>query len=226
MPFKSVQENLNSSLRKALISLQKNSNIVFKPADKGGNIVILDKLQYTHMCLKILDNSEWYEPIEPDELERAHSILTDLITEANRLGVIDYNMTEFLSIKFPIVPVFYTLPKILKGIIPPPGRPIVSSFESSTEAASQFFDDYLRTHVHSLPSYLRDMTQLLQIIEGMIVPDEALLVTIDIEALYSSVAHELGIKMVSTFLSERDRAQWPMNSFVLSLLRHILNNIF
>lgn len=103
------------------------------------------------MCGKILENSEWYETIKPDTLERAHSSLTDLITEENRLGVIDNNMKEFLSIKFPIVPVFYTLLKIHQGFIPPLGRPIVSSIGSSTEAVSQLIDDYLRTHVHSLP---------------------------------------------------------------------------
>lgn len=56
---------------------------------------------------------------------------------------------------------------------------------------------------------------------------EALLVTIDIEALYSSIPHDLGINIVSIFLHERDKSQWPMKQFVLSLLRHILmNNIY
>lgn len=104
------------------------------------------------MCEKILENFEWYESIKTDILEKAHSTLSDLTSKANQLGVIDNNMKEFLSIKFPAVLVFYTLPKIHKGVIPPPGRPIVSSIGSSTEAASQLFDDYLRTHVYSLPS--------------------------------------------------------------------------
>lgn len=81
--------------------------------------------------------------------------------------------------------------------------------------------------MHSLPSYLRDTVQLLQIVDNLTIAKEALLVTIDIEALYSNIPHDLGIKIVSTFLHERDKSMWPMNQFVLSLLRHILmNNIF
>lgn len=64
--------------------MQKNLSIVIKPADKGDNIVILDKLQYINMFEKILENSEWYESVKPDRLEQAHSILIDLITEANQ----------------------------------------------------------------------------------------------------------------------------------------------
>lgn len=39
--------------KKLLFHLQKNSNIIVKPANKGGNIVILDLMQYASMCEKI-----------------------------------------------------------------------------------------------------------------------------------------------------------------------------
>lgn len=128
--FRSIQENFNSNLKIALLSLQKNSNIVIKPNDKGCNIVILDKSQYINMCEKILENFEWYEPIKPDRLEQAHSSLNDLITEANQQGVIDNDLKDFLSTKFPFVPVFYALPKIHKGIISPQEDPLCPALEA------------------------------------------------------------------------------------------------
>lgn len=66
--------------------------------------------------------------------------------------------------------------------------------------ASTFVDDYLQGHVHSLPSYLRDTVQVLQVVDNLTIPEEALLVTIEIEALYSSIPHVLGIETVSKFL--------------------------
>lgn len=72
MPFRSVQENLNKNQKKALTSLQRNKNIIIKQADKGGNIVILDKSQYVNTCEKVLDNSEWYERVRPESLDLAH----------------------------------------------------------------------------------------------------------------------------------------------------------
>lgn len=70
-----------------------------------------------------------------------------------------------------------------------------------------FVDDYLQTHLHSLSSFLRDTVQLLQVVDNLTVPGEALLVAIDIEALSSSIPHELGINIVSTFLQECDKSQ-------------------
>lgn len=54
-------------------------------------------------------------------------------------------------------------------------------------------------------------TQLLQIVDGIKIPDDAILVTINIEALYLSIPHELGIETISNFLGERDQTQRPMN---------------
>lgn len=112
--------------------------------------------------------AEWASCL-PAALEFAHSAITNLIPEANQLGVMDNDMKEFLYVKFPIVLVFYALPKINKGISPPPGRPIVSSIGSSMSQASQLVDDYLIPHVYSLPYYLKDTTQLLQIVNGITV---------------------------------------------------------
>lgn len=64
-------------------------------------------------------------------------------------------------------------------------------------------------------------------IEGLTIPKGALLVAIDIEALYSSIPHRRGVEVISTFLYEQDRSCWPLMDFVVKLLDHILiANIF
>ena len=44
-------------------------------------------------------------------------------------------------------------------------RPIVSSCNSITKPISQFIDWWLQPHVKNLPSYLKDSTELLKLIE-------------------------------------------------------------
>lgn len=49
-------------------------------------------------------------------------------------------------------------------------------------------------HVIGLPSYVRDASDLLKSLDGLSIPPDALLVTIDVEALLSSIPHEIGLK--------------------------------
>ncbi|KAM5158158.1 LOW QUALITY PROTEIN: uncharacterized protein ACMZJ9_009403 [Mantella aurantiaca] len=72
-----------------------------------------------------------------------------------------------------------------------------------------------------------DTMDMLRVINGLHVPRDAVLVTIDVEALYSSIPHDLGLKAVKKFLKEMGQAWEPYNSFVLGALEFILrNNIF
>ena len=51
---------------------------------------------------------------------------------------------------------FYLLPKIHKGTLPPPGRPIVSAIKSPTERISQFLDHFLQPCFPQIKSYVED----------------------------------------------------------------------
>lgn len=117
---------------------------------------------------------------------------------------------------------FYALPKLHKKVYPPPGRPIVSGIRGPTERIGTFVDDALRPHVTSLPSYLRDTLQLLQNLDDLSVPPETILVTLDIEALYSSIPHRKGLQIIGKFLSEQGSTAVPLNDFTLELLEHNL----
>lgn len=134
---------------------------------------------------------------------------------------------NFLINKTTKTPVFSALPKLQKKIDPPPGRPIISGIGSSTKKAGIFVDDALKPHVLAMPSYLRDLLQLFQILHDMMVPTDAWLITLNIEALYLSIPHEVGLSTISRYIHEQDRSSWSLNDFILDLLRHILfNNIF
>lgn len=146
------------------------------------------------------------------------SELRVLCTEAYFLGHIDKDTLEFLVPKFPCVPTIYSLPKTHKNAQTPSGRSIVSGIGSLTDNASKFVDALLMPHVRSLPLYIRDTTDLMQHLEGIQIPLDALLVAIDIEALYSSIPHERGVLTAGSFLGEQDTTTWPLNNFILKLL--------
>lgn len=72
------------------------------------------------------------------------------------------------------------------------------------------------------PSFIRDTTDLLKHIEGIQVLPDALLMAIDIKALYSSIPHEEGVWVAGSFLIEQEQTSFPLNNFILQVLYFIL----
>ncbi|XP_077344465.1 uncharacterized protein LOC143988608 [Lithobates pipiens] len=222
-----LSNNLSLQHRAAIKSLQKNTNLIIKPADKGGNLVIMEVVQYTSMCRNILSNRNWYRPISKTVILNYRNIYLNLIFKAYQQGVIDLNTWKFLNIKDPKIPTFYALPKIHKSQTNPPGRPIISGCSCLTENASALVDSYLSPHVISLSSYVKDTIDLLRMIEGLSLPPNSWLVALDIESLYNTIPHDKGVEVVRRFLSERGSSFLQYSSFVVDLLEYILkHNVF
>lgn len=80
------------------------------------------------------------------------------------------------------------------------------------ESASWFIDCYLMPQVVCLPSYAKDTINLLKTLEGISISMKLLPVAIDIKALYSSVSHDLGIKMMELFLRDINNPPGPLTS--------------
>lgn len=80
-------------------------------------------------------------------------------------------------------------------------------------SGTKLVDAFLMPHVLGLPSYIRDTTDLLKHIKGIQIPPDALHLAINIEALYSSIPHEQGIRMAESFLTEQDQSI-SLNNFI------------
>ncbi|CAH2324683.1 Hypothetical predicted protein, partial [Pelobates cultripes] len=125
---------LSKSERLALKELKSLDNIIIKPADKGGNIVLLNRQEYINMCMIHLDDKSCYRTLPSDLTNTFLSELNILLADAKTQQVITVDEQKFLiPHPNPTVATFYCLPKVHKGTRPPPGRPIVSGNNSLTE---------------------------------------------------------------------------------------------
>ena len=73
---------------------------------------------------------------------------------------------------------FYTLTKIHKPVLT--GRPIISGCDGPTERISSFLDHILQPIAKVQKSYLKDTTQFINFIEKRKVPNNAVLVSMDV----------------------------------------------
>ena len=63
---KKLKRNLKKEEWTAVNTLRNNKNIVIIPADKGGNIVIMNKEDYIQEGLRQLSDHNFYEVLEED----------------------------------------------------------------------------------------------------------------------------------------------------------------
>lgn len=111
-----IEENLSQVQQQALQNIVQNYQIIVKPSDKGGNVVVMDKIQYIDMCNKILSNQVWYQQAPYEQKAEGRQQFQSIITEAHLQTLIDKDLYEYLEIKWPITPTFYSIPKVHKNV--------------------------------------------------------------------------------------------------------------
>ena len=103
-----------------------------------------------------------------------------------------------------------------------PGRPIVSGCGSLTENISAYIDSILKPHMESLPSYVKDTSDFITKIHNLKgIPQNALLVTLDVTSLYSNIPHDDGVKACDHFMTEGGKSQ-EARSVISKLINLVL----
>lgn len=95
--------------------LQQNKNIIFKPADKGSKIVILDKHQYVLEANRQLANGKYYRAIENSIQQNTQFQVRSIVSKLYNKKYITAKQRDFLyGPDEPRNRQFYLLPKIHK----------------------------------------------------------------------------------------------------------------
>ena len=97
-------------------------------------------------------------------------------------------------------PQFHILLEIHKPSIS--GRPVVRSVECYSSKILKFVDHYVRPPAETLPSYIKDIVDFINKINGVKnISEEIFLVTLDIRSLYSNIPNHEGIEAANEALS-------------------------
>ena len=215
---KKFKRNLKKEEWTAISTLRNNRDIVIKPADKGGNIVIMNKQDYIQEGLRQISDSNHYEILEEDPTQTYNNQLYQVLQQATNLNTIDDKIKKTLYNKAPRTPNFYMLPKRHKQ--KNPGRPIVNGIGSITEKISVYVDQQIRHLVPRIPSYLKDTIHLIHILLGKKLAPEDILVAIDWQSLYTNIPHPRGIQALNRILEETNTD--PMKKLLICRLANLV----
>ena len=203
--------------------LHNTNNIIIKPADKGGSIVIMNTADYVQEAHRQLLNPEHYKPLTSDPTTNYNKYIHHLIDQAWRLGIIIDTTKESLQTKNPRISTFYMLSIIHKP--GNPGRPIVNSIGSITEKISAFVDSHLRQYTPRIPSYIKDTTHFINIMKNIQLDPEDLLVTIDVSSLYTNIPHNEGIAAINRMMEDTG-TDTLLRMFISNLAHQVLTKNF
>ena len=140
----------------------------------------MNKIDKIKEGMTLIEVKEHYRPFEKPMVEETARKVRNIITELYQKKHIDEMRLKWLSQtpNPPRIPVFYTLTKTHKVNLS--SRPIISGCDSPTERISAFVDSLLQPIIKEQQSYIKDTTQFINFIEGTRVPQNAVLVYIQI----------------------------------------------
>ncbi|XP_053575208.1 POC1 centriolar protein homolog B [Bombina bombina] len=90
-------QNLPKRLRQAMTSLQNDTSIVIRPADKGGSIVVLDKSDYIAEAHRQLHNPQEYIPLTTNPTARFKRELHEILDDGVEHGFLNEQTASFLE---------------------------------------------------------------------------------------------------------------------------------
>ena len=94
-------------------------------------------------------------------------------------------------------------------------RPIVSGIGGITERISSFLDHFLQPVLITIPSYLKNSSELIELIKDTHIHTN---VTVDVSSLYLNIPQEEGTQAVVNLLEERGALPLPKD-----IITHMLN---
>lgn len=214
-----------NKLNTTIKALQNNTEVVFKSADKGGGLVAIKKQDYINEMSRLLQDQETYQELPGDPLRRFSAELVSLLDSGAHKGYLNSKERDYLCPKAPRTPVIYYLPKVHKNAEAPPGRPIVSGLGSITSRLGEYVDKFLQPLVAELPSYLKDTTSVLNLVQSLkIEQKDTFLVTADITSLYTIIPHQLGMEAVRFYLEAGENLGSGQAQFIMECLNFALQH--
>lgn len=218
---KPSMNNISKREKEALLTLSNCEDLVIKPADKGGAIVVLNRSDYIEEGKRQLNNKQFYKHLDFDPTTEHKKIIVTTLENLTREGAINSKLKKALITVHSAPGRFYMLPKIHKENNP--GRPIISGTGTLTEPISSYIDSLIKDIPPTHESFLRDTNHFLREIADVKIPDGAFLVTLDVSSLYTNIPHDDGVRALVESYGTHNPVAYPSKKVIEIFTRLVLD---
>ena len=205
----------------------RSGNVIIRKADKGRQFVIMNKTDYTAGVLKLLSDANNYAVVPFNGKHRAAALTRRAIDRCGG-SLSRYLRKELLTFtNEPATRHFYALPKTHKhrdkwidGI--PPMRPICPDVRTESSVSGSFVASHLAPWVERLPTYIANSFSLVsELKKCKIIPNDAVMVTADIESLYPNIPTDDALRAVQELFAHEctNEMNADLKALIVELLR-------
>lgn len=203
----SDKEKIRSDVKKRLMRLRKNNmsssnsnydstirsikakDVIVVKADKGNNVVLMDKSDYEERIMDMIANGPYEElkysngkPKSPlNEMVKAATDCKKLVCDISN----DRSLHYRLKISNPRVATLYALPKIHKN--PVSMRPICSNVNVPTEQLSKWLLETLKKYPVTIGCSIKNSVELVDKIKNVKIKRGQILCSFDLQSMYTNI---------------------------------------
>lgn len=117
-------------IRKGIHTLTARKDIVIRPADKAGGVVIQAKQKYQEEIDRQLQATSTYVKLLGNPTTQCRKEMEKIVHLVIKKNILNTKEAKYLIPESCRIPVIYTIWKIHKDKENPPGRPIVNGIDS------------------------------------------------------------------------------------------------
>lgn len=206
-------------IRNGIKRLTERKDIVIRPADKGGAIVLQSKEQYLTELNRQLQDGTTYTKLLGNPTSKYKKQLEVIVELGKKKNILNAKESKYLIPETCRIPIIYTIPKIHKNKENPPGRPIVNSIDSLTSRMGKYIDYFIQPAVQQTQAYLKDTKHTLQFLnEVPVLEGRTLLATADVTSLYTIVQHYDAISATKWLLRKYSTLICKQRKYLLKCL--------
>lgn len=217
--------NLSKGESNGIRELKNNKQIIIKPSDKGGGIVIMNRVNYIIEAESQLNDTKYYNRIEKPIYEENRKSIDNIVLKMKKEGFLNNKQYKYLTGPDSVDNrTFYVLPKIHKPQASwpqpgkmPAGRPIISDVNSETYRISEYIDSKINPLACRHTSYVKNTYDFIDKLKKINIDEDVLLVTGDVTSLYTNMNLDRTIDCVKKAFLDYPDASRP-DRYIVDLL--------
>lgn len=175
--------------------IKRNTHIIVVQADKGNATVIMNTEEYHNKIAELLSDTNTYRRIGRDPTNKLQTQNNKLITELEKLKVIDKASKYRLMTYNTSAPKLYALPKIHKNDVPL--RPVVASIDTPSSRVSKMVADILKNTVEDDKYNMKNSFAFKDMVSKKRINITEKMVSFDIVSLFTNIPVDLALSILN-----------------------------
>ena len=193
---------------KALRDLSSDNDIIVTQADKGGGIVIMDKVSYIQKMQDLLSDEETYEKKQTGFNDKENKVFNKearKVLKRSERGKKLYHTLE----EAPSAPKMRGLPKVHKSGTPM--RPITSGIGSAPRKLAKILAKPLSQALGSISeSHIKNTSEMMERLKTVEQVNDRKMASFDVRSLFTNVPVEDALEAIAEIVDAMDDADLPL----------------